>query len=259
MLCFVCIQNTYNIRTARADGTRQTMAATKSATSLLPWHIVRYNIDIADYERAMVCAAMLGCDVKWTVDAAIRAGEDGNVTALSYMMERVDAGNLSRADVGKLRKLCSMAALDGRLDVMKVVGSRVPRAIDAEEVLKNPRVGNVMCLDYAMEVAGYSPYTWTVCAEAVRRDLVDVLDWARNKGLMDRMRSKNGDSCLAYIAAELGSINSMQWLCANGFAIGETSNIAYYYNQTECFLWMAQNGCYYNTVYLDELQSRKCM
>lgn len=133
-------------------------------------------------------------------------------------------------------RACTRAAVVGHLDCLVWLVER-GCPLDADDVLSNPRRGNVKCLDYVFDVAGCR-WNSTVVDEAIGLDLPDVLDWALGKGLMDPE-----DDRLAWIAVRKGNLNVIKWLKHNGFAMGHSSEGAYRSNHMKCFMWMARNGC----------------
>lgn len=212
----------------------------------MPWNIVLHNIVLPEYERALFCAARLGGDVTWSVDAALMAAEDNNIKAFAFMMDRVDVDGLSKADIGRLRDLCNREVdkedywPESRraIKFLKIVGSRVPRAIDSDFILSRPK--NVECLDYALDVAGWSQCTNLVCFEAARLGLIQVLEWALGKGLMDAMRATPDNDTLAVIAGFVGKLYVLNWLETNGFAIGRAS-CRDFRHSWDAFHWLREN------------------
>ena len=226
--------------------THETPPATPPA---MPWKIVLDNIVLPEYERAFLFAAKLGGEFVWSIDAALSAARDFNIEAFQFIMDRVDVDQLSTADVDCLRMLCNRVTcgLDfygAECMVLRIVGSRVPQAIDSDFILSRSDILSVIDLsviDYVLAVGGPPRRLDWFCEDIIILGYPCILDWALSKGLMDSMRESPDDDTLAVIAGFSGQPDVIDWLDTNGFAIGR-ARCRDFRHSWEAYDWLFENN-----------------
>lgn len=211
----------------------------------MPWKIVLDNIVLPEYERAFLFAAKLGGEFVWSIDAALLAARDFNLEAFQFIMDRVDVDQLSTADVDRLRRLCNrvICGFDFERMALRIVGSRVPQAIDSDFILSRSDILSVIDLsviDYVLAVGGPPRRLDWFCEDIIILGYPCLLDWALSNGLMDSMRESPDDDTLAVIAGFSGQLDVIDWLDNNGFAIGR-ARCRDFRHSWEAYDWLLEN------------------